>query len=140
MANNISDEIINMNKKITILLADDDDELLSPLSAVLSEGGYCVLMASDGEQAIATLREAPVRLILLDLKMPKVDGWSVLAFVKQQFPNIKVVVLTAYGGIANAIRAKKMGADDFLGKPFDLEEILYTIDRVLHQSSTAVNS
>ena len=140
MANETANEVINMSEKITILLADDNDELLPSLGSVLSGAGYCVLMASDGEQAIATLRKASVHLIILDLKMPKVDGWSVLAFVKQQFPNIRVVVFTAYGSIANAIRAKKMGADDFLEKPYDVEEILYTIDRVLHQSSTAVNS
>ena len=86
------------------------------------------------------LQGASVQLIILDLKMPKVDGWSVLAFVKQQLPSIKVIVLTAYADLTNAIRAKKMGADDFLEKPYDIDEITHTIDKLLHQSSTAVNS
>ena len=132
--------IMNMNQKITILIVDDNDELQCSLSSMLSEEGYDILLASDGAQAIARLKEVSVQLIILDLKMPKFDGWSVLAFVKQQFPKIRVVIVTGYGNIANALRAKKMGADDFLEKPYDVEEILYTIDRVLHQSSTAVNS
>lgn len=140
MANDTSNAITNMNKKITILLADDNEELLSTLGTMLSEAGYSVLTVSDGEQAIATLREASVQFIILDLKMPKVDGWTVLAFVKQQFPNIRVLVLTAYGSMATAIRAKKNGADDFLDKPSDVEEILHTVDRILNQSSTPFNS
>ena len=131
---------MDQNEKITILLADDNDELLRALSIAFSEKGYRVLVASDGEQAIARLRETSVQLIVLDLKMPIVDGWSVLAFVKQEMPSVKVVVITAYGGLANALRAKKMGADDFLDKPYDVEELLHAISRVLHQSSTAINS
>lgn len=131
---------MNAREKTTILIADDDDELLHTLGPVISDGGYRVLMASDGEQAIATLRETSVSLILLDLKMPKVDGWDVLAFVKQQFPGIRVVVVTAYGSLTNVIRAKKMGADDFLEKPYDIEEILHTIDRLLHQSTIVASS
>lgn len=131
---------MNMNEKITVLLVDDNEELQRTLSMSLSERGYLVLVASDGEQAIERLREAGIHVVILDVKMPKVDGWSVLAFVKQQLPNIKVVMLTAYGSLSSALRAKKMGADEFLEKPYDVEEILYTIERLLHQSPIAINS
>ncbi|MBI4548220.1 MAG: response regulator [Ignavibacteriae bacterium] len=124
------------NEKITILLADDNDELLQILSALLSEMGYRVLRARDGEQAIVTLHETTVHLVILDLKMPKVDGWDVLVYVKQQLPSVRVVVLTAYGSKANALRAKEMGADELIQKPFDVGELFSKVNRILNLNST----
>ena len=74
------------------------------------------------------------RVILLDIKMPDVDGFTVLAFIKRYFPSVKVIMLTGYADSENALRAKQLGADGFLAKPYDLEDLLTTIACVINSS------
>ena len=114
---------------ITILFVDDNEELQTTISRTMIDEGYNIILASDGEQAIDKLQKEIVHLVLLDLNIPKIDGWKVLAFVKRQFPNIRVLIFTAYGNLTNSIRAKKEGADEFLEKPFDMGEIINIIKR-----------
>jgi YesN/AraC family two-component response regulator len=85
----------------------------------------------DGEEAINILQSQYFDLILLDLTMPKVDGYDVLKFVKEKHPTTKVIMLTAFSELKNAIEAKKLGAEDFVSKPFNYKDLLTTVDRVL---------
>jgi CheY-like chemotaxis protein len=123
-----------MTNQRNILVVDDEEALRTVLSSELSGEGYHVETASDGDEAIAMLQNNnKFDLILLDIKMPRVDGFEVLKFVKNNTPNIKVIMLTAFADLKNAIESKKLGAEDFISKPYDLVDLLTTIERVLSE-------
>ena len=120
-----------MAAKNKILVVDDEEALRTVLSAELEGEGYLVHTAADGEEAIKLLEDQPFHLILLDIKMPNVDGFEVLKFVKQRVPQTKVIMLTGFADLKNAIESKKLGAEDFVSKPYDLVDLLTTVERVL---------
>ncbi len=120
-----------MATKSSILVVDDEDSLRTVLSNELSNEGYEVRNAADGDEAIAELQKTKYDLVLLDIKMPRMNGFEVLKFIKEQHGKTKVVMLTGFADLKNAIESKKLGADDFVSKPYDLVDLLTTIERVL---------
>ena len=120
-----------MAVKNKILVVDDEDALRTVLSAELEGEGYQVATAADGQEAINILGSSAFDLILLDIKMPNVDGFEVLKFVKEKHPKTKVIMLTGFADLKNAIESKKLGAEDFVSKPYDLVDLLTTVERVL---------
>ncbi|MEK6566538.1 MAG: response regulator [Bacteroidota bacterium] len=120
-----------MPAKNKILVVDDEDALRTVLSAELEGEGYQVTTAADGQEAINVLTSSGFDLILLDIKMPNVDGFEVLKFVKEKHPKTKVIMLTGFADLKNAIESKKLGAEDFVSKPYDLVDLLTTVERVL---------
>lgn len=120
-----------MPAKNRILVVDDEDALRTVLSSELEGEGYHVRSAADGQEAINVLTDQDFDLILLDIKMPNVDGFEVLKFVKERHPKTKVVMLTGFADLKNAIESKKLGAEDFVSKPYDLVDLLTTVERVL---------
>ncbi len=120
-----------MPAKNRILVVDDEEALRVVLSGELEGEGYQVSSAIDGQQAINVLTTHEFDLILLDIKMPNVDGFEVLKFVKERWPKTKVVMLTGFADLKNAIESKKLGAEDFVSKPYDLVDLLTTVERVL---------
>jgi len=116
-----------------ILVVDDEEALRTVLSGELAGEGYKVETASDGDEAIDIVKKNKFDLILLDIKMPRVDGFEVLKFVKQNYPHIKIIMLTGFADLKNAIESKKLGAEDFISKPYDLVDLLTTIERVLSE-------
>ena len=123
-----------MANKNRILVVDDEAALRTVLSSELHTEGYMVSTASDGDEAIDLLQSHSYDLILLDIKMPRVDGFQVLRYVKEKIPHIKVIMLTGFADLKNAIESKKLGAEDFISKPYDLVDLLATIERVLASS------
>jgi len=123
-----------MPVKNKILVVDDEEALRTVLSTELEGEGYQVSTAGDGEEAIKILGSQQFHLILLDIKMPNVDGFEVLRFVKQKQPSTKVIMLTGFADLKNAIESKKLGAEDFVSKPYDLVDLLTTVERVLGTS------
>jgi DNA-binding NtrC family response regulator len=121
----------SMPAKNRILVVDDEDALRTVLSSELEGEGYIVQMAGDGDEAINILEKNSFDLILLDIKMPTVDGFEVLKYVKQHAPSTKVIMLTGFADLKNAIESKKLGAEDFVSKPYDLVDLLTTVERVL---------
>jgi len=117
----------------SILVVDDEEALRTVLSSELSSEGYLVDTASDGDEAITILQGKSFDLVLLDIKMPRVDGFEVLKFIKKTNPAMKVIMLTAFADLKNAIESKKLGAEDFISKPYDLVDLLTTIERVLSE-------
>ncbi|WP_298202204.1 sigma-54 dependent transcriptional regulator [Desulfosporosinus sp.] len=112
-----------------ILIADDEANMRWVLERALSKAGYDVETAEDGQLALdRALAERP-DLVLVDLKMPKLDGLSVLRKLKEHYPDLMIVMMTAHGSTASAIEAMKAGAHDYLMKPFDVEELLITISK-----------
>jgi CheY-like chemotaxis protein len=120
-----------MTEKNRILVVDDESSLRATLSAQLKGEGYSVSSAEDGHIAIEMLHSQYFDLILLDLKMPNVDGYEVLSYVKKKHPTTKVIILTGYADLKNALDSKGLGADCFVGKPFDRADLFSTIERVL---------
>jgi DNA-binding NtrC family response regulator len=123
-----------MAVKNKILVVDDEEALRTVLSAELEGEGYQVNTAADGDEAIKIIGAQQFHLILLDIKMPNVDGFEVLKFVKQHQPATKVIMLTGFADLKNAIESKKLGAEDFVSKPYDLVDLLTTVERVLGTS------
>lgn len=122
-----------MPDKARILVVDDEDALRTVLSSELEGEGYEVDTAGDGDEAIAIVQKKQFNLVLLDIKMPKVDGFEVLKFIKEKSPHVKVIMLTGFADLKNAIESKKLGAEDFVSKPYDLVDLLTTIERVLSE-------
>ncbi|MBA4313135.1 MAG: hypothetical protein C0417_10955 [Chlorobiaceae bacterium] len=120
-----------MAEKSRILVVDDEEALRTVLSSELVNAGYEVDTASDGDDAISIVQNKRFNLVLLDIKMPKVDGFEVLKFIKKNLPTVKVIMLTGFADLKNAIESKKHGAEDFVSKPYDLVDLLTTIERVL---------
>ncbi len=120
-----------MPAKNRIFVVDDEEALRTVLGSELEGEGYAVQTAGDGDEAIKILETNVFDLILLDIKMPTVDGFEVLKFVKQHQPATKVIMLTGFADLKNAIESKKLGAEDFVSKPYDIVDLLTTVERVL---------
>ena len=110
------------------LVVDDDLGIRQTLEGVLTDEGHRVRTASTRAEALSSLRSHPADLVLLDLKMPDVTGFDLLCEIRSAAPETPIVMLTAYGTIKTAVDAIKLGASDFMTKPFNLEEVRRVID------------
>jgi nitrogen regulation protein NR(I) len=117
--------------KMQVLIVDDEPNLRKILSAQLSRDGYDVLTAEDGEQGLAMLKEHHVDCVITDLRMPKVDGMTLLREALKEDPELPVVMITAHGTIDTAVEALKTGAFDYLTKPFDKDEVRQIVAKAL---------
>lgn len=124
-----------MNNLKTILIVDDEAPMRKNLVELLSEEGYGLLQATDGVTAIEYAQTMRPHLILLDIKLPKMDGLSALKEIKALLPDVPVIVFTAHGTSERAIEAMKLGAYDYLEKPFKLDEFLLVVKRALGYST-----
>jgi two-component system nitrogen regulation response regulator GlnG len=116
-----------------ILVVDDEAEIRSLLAAVLQSKGYEVATAEDGAAALqAVPRERPA-VILLDLSMPRMNGMDALPELKRLDPELPVIICTAHADLATAVRAMKLGAYDYLTKPFDVELLILTLERAVER-------
>jgi len=114
-----------------VLIADDEDGLRWVLEKGLRQAGYEVTAVRDGDAALRAFDEAPFDLVFLDVRMPGVDGLTVLAKLRETAPSAHVIVMTAHGTMETAIQAMQRGAYDYLAKPFDLDEVLLLAERAL---------
>lgn len=114
-----------------ILLADDDRSLRRVLQFKLKKNGHEVTAVEDGQRALDRLREDQWELLLSDIKMPKVDGIELLEYAKGLQPDLKVILITAHATIAQAVEAVKLGAFDYITKPFEDEELFAAVDKVM---------
>ena len=122
-------------EKESILVIDDEKNIRMTLSQSLESLGIPVQTAVNGEEALQKLRESIFRLVFLDLKMPGMDGMDVLRRIKEEWPKIRVVIITAHGTIESAVEAMKLGAVDFIQKPFSPGEIRELATLVLEREA-----
>ena len=116
----------------TLLIIDDDDSNCQLIKAIFRAEGMDVLVAHDGESGIELALTVPPDLLLLDLRMPGLDGLDVLARLKQELPALPVVMLTGHKDVKTAVRATQLGAFDYLTKPFVNDEVVAVVRRALH--------
>ena len=109
------------------MVVDDELNMRLVLNAMIKKEGYEVALASDGRQALKMLQEGSYAAIITDLKMPHLDGMALLSHVERDYPNIPVIMITAYGTIATAVDALKKGAFDYITKPFEQDELMDVI-------------
>lgn len=114
-----------------ILVVDDEKNILLTVRHALEPRGYEVTSAATGEEALRLLEQQVFDLMLLDLKLPGVDGMSVLKEASEKQPHVPVIIISAYGTVGNAVEAMKLGAIDFLEKPFSPEELREAVRRIL---------
>jgi DNA-binding response OmpR family regulator len=126
-------------KKQRILAADDDPQLLRLVSRNLQLEGFEVVAVSDGQQALEQIEAQPLDLVILDVMMPKLDGFSVCERVRE-FSGVPIIIVTARGQDQDKIRGLDLGADDYLTKPFSVEELLARVRAVLRRAQLAGQS
>lgn len=126
--------------KERILVVDDDAGMRETLEAVLSADGYKVSTAANGKEAIEILERSKFDIILLDLKMPDCKGTELLPKIKKLDPDNIIIMMTAYGTIKTAVEAVKLGAYDFITKPFELEEVRMIIQKALEIKQLSIEN
>jgi DNA-binding NtrC family response regulator len=114
-----------------ILVVDDDDNLRWVLQTQLEQMGYTVTTAADDAEALERIDKDPPALVLTDLKMPRISGMELLEQIRRDYPEIPVLIITAFGTIQSAVQAMKSGAYDYLTKPIDYDELGIAVSRVL---------
>lgn len=118
-------------KPSRILVVEDDSALAQALTDTLALSGYDVVNATDGEQALARLDGSQVDMVLTDVQMRPMDGRTLLRNLRTRFSELPVLVMTAYGTVEQAVEAMKLGAVDYLAKPFEVDDLLQKVQRYL---------
>ncbi|PZD72825.1 Nitrogen regulation protein NR(I) [Acaryochloris thomasi RCC1774] len=118
-----------------ILVVDDEKSIRLTVAQSLEPQGYAVKTAVNGDDALARLKEQSFDLILTDLKMPGIDGMALIEQAVELYPEIKVIMISAHATVDNAVGAMKLGAVDFIQKPFTPQEIRDIVQRVLERQA-----
>ena len=114
-----------------ILVVDDEPKLCDLLSSALNQNGIQVFTAGNGLHALAVLEQEDIDLVISDWRMPGMDGPQLLAEIKVRFPQLPVIVMTAYSTVKNAVQSMRNGAFDYIAKPFDIDELDITVSKAL---------
>jgi len=123
--------VLNKMREESILVIDDEESMRLALTEVLSRSGHLVDCVSNGYDALKKVQSLPFKLVITDVRMPKMDGLEVLQEIKKVSPQTPVIMITAYGTIHNAVEAMKRGATDYILKPFSFEELNAIVERAL---------
>ncbi len=121
--------------KKSLLIAEDDEAIRNLLGTVFERPDLTVHLARNGSEAIEILEQNPLDVILTDLKMPGPDGLAILARARKVQPSAEVILMTGYATVESAVKAMKMGAFHYVTKPFDTEEVVHLVDRLLDVTS-----
>jgi DNA-binding NtrC family response regulator len=131
---------VNDKKKSRILVVDDEPSARAGLQKLLQQEGYPVDVAEDGVHALACFSESPADVVVTDLKMPKMDGIDLLRKLRDQDPDLPVIVCTAFGDVDTAVKAMRAGAEDYLTKPVDFDALTLAIERALERRELRVEA
>ena len=111
-----------------VLVVDDEPKLCDLLASALSQSGIQVFTASNGLHALKVLECDDIDLVISDWRMPGMDGPQLLAEIKTRYPQLPVIVMTAYSTVKNAVQSMRNGAFDYIAKPFDIDELDITVN------------
>jgi two-component system alkaline phosphatase synthesis response regulator PhoP len=123
-----------MSKKKSILLVEDEENLQEALKLNLEMEGYEITSAYDGAEALKAVQQEYFDLLILDIMLPEIDGITVCETVRLQLPDLPILILSAKNSSADRVLGLKKGADDYLTKPFNLEELLLRVNKLLEKS------
>ena len=118
----------------TVLIVEDDNNIAELLRLYLEKEGYATLVASDGGAGLEQFRQHHPDIVLLDVMMPVMDGWEVCRAIRQTDKKTPIIMLTAQGETTDKVSGLKMGADDYITKPFEMKEVLARIEAVLRRT------
>lgn len=124
-----------MEEQSSVLIVDDEKNIRLTLSHSLKPMGFDTETAITGEEALEKIENKEFKLVLLDIKLPGIDGIEVLRKIRQSRPDIAVIIITAHGTIESAVEAMKLGAIDFLQKPFTPGEIRDLVTKIMERKS-----
>ncbi len=124
-----------MKTKQTVLVVDDTPMILHVFKRILREERYAVLTASSGKEALELVRQKSVELVILDLKLPDMGGIEILRRIKRLRDNVEVIVITGYGTMKTVRAAMRLGAYDYITKPFDDNYIKALVENALSAAS-----
>ncbi len=110
--------------KMKIMLVDDEERFLQTTQKMIAKKGYDVLTATSGEECLKKLDEELVHVVILDVKMPGMDGVETLKHIKRKFPMVEVIMLTGHATAESAVEGLKLGATDYLTKPTNIEDLI----------------
>lgn len=122
-----------MAESKSILIIDDESGMRDLVSRLFSDAGYAATTAADGAAGLKASKEGDFDLVILDMSLPKMSGLEVLSGIKENKPDLPVVMVTAYGSTQTAVEALKLGAYDYIAKPFDLDELQVVAERAIAQ-------
>ena len=114
-----------------ILLVDDEPSILSVLSVLLKAEGYEVVPCDGGDKAVELIKNTPFDLMISDIRMRPIDGMALLKLAAEHQPSMSVLMVTGYGTVETAVESLKLGAFDYITKPFKLDELIITVKRAL---------
>ena len=118
-----------MKEYVKILVADDEVMMRNLILKILESEGYQISMASNGDEALALMKENKFDLLMTDVKMPGMNGFDLLKTVKAEWPDVAVIVMTGYGDAYTVKEALLLGADEYLSKPFKGHEVSLIVER-----------
>lgn len=127
-----------MRASINVLLAEDDENLGFVIKDNLTIAGYSITLCRDGEKALATFEAGKYNLCILDIMMPKKDGFELAKEIRKQDAEVPIIFLTAKGMIEDKLKGFNVGGDDYLTKPFNMQELIYRINVFLKRSKQLV--
>ena len=122
----------------TVLVVDDEERIRSSLRGILGDEGFRVLDTGDPAGVMDLIARENPALVLLDIWMPNIDGIELLRRIKAERPEVRVIMISGHGNIQNAVAATRLGAADFIEKPFSVSGLLTSIERVLERESGGV--
>lgn len=120
-----------------VLVVDDDLNICELLRLYLEKEDYTVVIANDGQSAVSTFRDESPAIVLLDIMLPKLDGWQVCRQIRS-FSEVPIIMLTAKGEVFDRVLGLELGADDYVVKPFDAKEVVARIKAVLRRSASTI--
>ncbi len=123
-------------KPLKIIVVDNENVIRDACNLVLTERGHTVDLFKTGGNGLFALNRDQYDLALLDIKLPDMDGMDILKTIKERKPNIQVIVMTGYSTISKAAQIKKLGAADYLSKPFTEDELVEAIGKVFSEASS----
>lgn len=111
-------------QELKMMIVDDEERFLSTTKRLLSKKGYEVVTATSGAEALDRLRDEEIHVVILDVKMPGMDGMATLQEIRKSFPLVEVIMLTGHATMESAVDGLRSGATDYLMKPTDIDEII----------------
>ena len=130
----------NYSDRPTILVVDDDVTIREMITKILSRNGYHVVLASDGFEALNLLERDQMKIVITDMKMPEMDGMELIELISKNYPDVKIIAMTAFDDIYTIKDAIMKGADEYITKPFNPEELILRIEAILKRYHSSWNN